>query len=649
MEFYLKIFLKYFFLSFFLVFAFLPFKVSANICLHPLEELALVHGKPKKKSLDEQIEALEDKKKEIGDEIDKLENGDRDMDGIEDVQTNLKNSLNENSFKSKFFKTDRKEGDIKNAIVRAIDEYTQIDRDTDEPYDNLKQIEGKGGASILPAWYKDSEDKEFFESNGNIDERGFCEKYVLHNTDHDHVEDCEEAIKDLEYLNEELSHQEALLDKVTDEWKDLKRTRRNSDADDEDTEAGALCWECLEELRELDGPTTGQVVGNVLSFALGGAMSYYGYKSGKREGIRVDDLRMRQGYDPMGHSNLSWAGAMSGLPFMANAVHGLAGGNSLFGNYACSPGYATGNAMYSPFGHHANTGFQTGAFGPHMNAHMSMNPYASMMNPAMNASLRFGPQNPFASMNPYASMMNPAMNASLQFGPQNPFASMNPYASMMNPAMNASLQFGPQNPFASMNPYASMMNPAMNASLQFGPQNPFASMNPYASMMNPAMNASLQFGPQNPYARMSPYAMNNPYASMMNPGVNQMQHQQQQYAQYMQFQQQQMQAQLEVQQAWVQHQQSILQDRIRREQQIASLTQDLVRIHQTIELVKTGGMGSSILGASNSSLSAGLTFGSNLSGASNSFTGTSMGPAHQPVSNTGGNTRGGGLPIIRSR
>ena len=152
----------------------------------------------------------------------------------------------------------------------------------------------------------------------------------------------------MKYVVELQEAEDELLTELEDEQFD----REVGLSDEEDTEAGGICFECLDEIRALDKPTTGQTVGNILSVLAGGALSYYGYRAGKRETQNVNNLRIAQGYDPLSSTGMSWAGAMTGLPFISNGIYGLAGGNSRFGNYACSSGYANGANMYSPFGHY---------------------------------------------------------------------------------------------------------------------------------------------------------------------------------------------------------------------------------------------------------------------------------------------------------
>ena len=128
----------------------------------------------------------------------------------------------------------------------------------------------------------------------------------------------------------------------------------------------------------------------------------------------------------------------------------------------------------------------------------------------------------------------------------------------------------------------------------------------------------------------------NPYAQA------QMQAQQQrqaQYASYIKLQQAQMQAQIQAQQAWLQHQQSVQQDYMQRQQVIGGLTQEMFKIQQQIQMVASGGIGSSsLLGASATGIGTGLTLG-----------GSNAPPSHRPTLSPPSTPSGGDLPIVPGR
>ena len=453
--------------------------------------------------------------------LEKLEeNVEKIEDEISDLKDELSNSLNEGKLSEVLKKEDV---DLTTAMADEIEDYISSEQDgwTDDNInwkDDISNADKKGFDS-------------YFQSNGKI-KKQFCDKYGTNN-----IKECKNSLKKIKKLGDRLSQLELIQENLEERRGALEDEQFDRDiglSTEADTESDALCWDCLDEVRELDKPTTGQIVGNSLAVLAGGAMSYYGYKAGKRDARYVNDLRLRQGYAPISTAGPAWAGASLGLPFVSAGIYGLAGGHSQFGHWACSPGYASGAAgAYAPFGPHASAGAQFGSpYGPFAGG---------------NAGFQFGsPYGPFAGG-----------NAGFQFGsPYGPFAG----------GGNAGFQFGsPYGPFA-----------GGNAGLQFGsPYGPFA-----------GGNAGLQFG--------SPYG---PFGGNMGVNL-QAQYQQQQYQQYLQFQQQQMQARLQAQQAWIQHQQSVQRDWMQRQQVIGGLTQELYKIQQQIQLVASGGINASGLALS---------------------------------------------------
>ena len=80
----------------FLLFGFLPFLAFANVCLHPLEMAALLHGKPKSESLE-----------------DKFKQADKDVEELMEKQTKLEGLIDDelaelsiNALKDDIFKKD---------------------------------------------------------------------------------------------------------------------------------------------------------------------------------------------------------------------------------------------------------------------------------------------------------------------------------------------------------------------------------------------------------------------------------------------------------------------------------------------------------------------------------------------------------------
>ena len=332
---------------------FLPGKLfaytSGGVCLHPLEQAALFHGNSKKKSLSSRLDEIKKHIETLREEKNILENGDDEGfdSGIEGLKENLASTL-----KGDF-------GDLKSdnsgTALDAVELIAQYIQEKQDKWEDMPE-EGEPLAQKVP-WANDS---EALKRNGKVVHKKFCPNYS------NNKKECKRSVEDLIEAYEEV----ALIDELIEEQEELFRELRKRErdirlglTDEEDTEASGLCWDCLDELRELDKPTSGQTLGSILSVVAGGAMSYYGYQAGKRWTRNVNNMRLTQGYDPLSSAGASWAGASLGLPFISNGIYGLAGGNSQFGNYACSNGFANRNSMYSPFGNMAGYGQMGGGFG----------------------------------------------------------------------------------------------------------------------------------------------------------------------------------------------------------------------------------------------------------------------------------------------
>ncbi|MCZ0932697.1 MAG: hypothetical protein OXJ52_06070, partial [Oligoflexia bacterium] len=310
----------------FFIFSVLSFWLSpafSNVCLHPLEEAALLHGRSKPRSLSSQVKAKEKELSAIERNKEKLE------EKLEDLVDDLSNSLKEDSLYEKLQANNA--GDTDDVADLIVD------------YIELKQSEWEEPSNM--PWSADPD--KYFKSRGRVDD-DFCDDFA------DKNRDCEKAIKGLSKYLKALAQLNDKTELVKDQLFELQERQLDVElglAEEDETEASALCWSCLDELRELDKPTTGQMVGNALSLLAGGALSYFGYRAGKRGAQSVNDLRLRQGFDPLSTAGPAWAGATLGMPFIANGIYGFANGNSVLGNYACSPGFAGGGAMYAPFGY----------------------------------------------------------------------------------------------------------------------------------------------------------------------------------------------------------------------------------------------------------------------------------------------------------
>ena len=632
----MSFFVRYFFLFFP---AFLPVQLFA-LCLHPIEEAALLHGKSRTPTLKDQIRQTGKRLSAVQAKLEKLE------DKIADYEVDFKNSLDDVPFN-------------RDNVKRAFNEKypTNPSRDNGEIQALGSEVKKSAVSGILSylegqedSWDKEGmpwclrlqmnedyceEADEYFRRNGQIEERAFCEEYAGSET-----KDCKSAIKNLEKYYKELSKLakiEEELEELISRLEDEQFDRAIGLSSAEDTEANPLCFECLDEVRELDKPTTGQVVGNVLSILVGGAMSYHGYRAGKNEAVALNDLRIRQGYDPVSGSNMSWAGASMGLPFIANGIYGLAGGNSQFGSYACNPGFAGGGQMYSPWAY-AGGGFpgMMGGFGGGFPGMMGGfgGVFPGMMGgfgggfPVMMGGFGGG----FPGMMGGFGGGFPGMGGGfgLQFGGGGFPGMMGGFGGGF-PGMGGGfgLQFGGGGFPGMMGGFGGGF-PGMMGGFGGG----------FPGMMGgfgggfPGMMGG--FGGGFP-GMMGGFGGGFPG---MGGGMGASMYQQQ-YAHYLKYQQQQMQAQMQAQQAWTQHQISIQQDWMQRQQVIGNLTQELYNIQKQIQLVASGGVTAGL--SSSASLSAGLQLGNTISG------GVSGGnvPSHNPVPYT--NDSSGPLPIIEGR
>ena len=613
----MSFFIRYFFLF---VISVLPLELFA-VCLHPLEELALLHGKPKHTSLKTQMEQTRKQLDALEERVEKLE------DKIGEIKIDLKNSLDDSHF------TTQK---VKKAYNEA---YPKTPPRTDEKINNLgSEIKDSAISSIsgymegqddswdkagMP-WYHDEDHEtansvaEYFKRNGQITERKFCDKYATSST----KRDCIKSIKNLERYYKELSRLVKIGEEKEEFYSRLEDEQFDRDiglSDEEDTEANPLCFECLDELRELDKPTTGQVVGNILSVVAGGALSYYGYRAGKREARTLNDLRIRQGYDPTGSGGLSWAGASLGLPFIANGVYGLVGGNSQFGSYACHPGMFGGAAQaYGPFsygGFPGGYGGFSGAYGGFPGGYGGF--------PGAYGGIQFG-----GFPGGYGGF--PGAYGGIQFGgfPGGYGGFPGGYGGF--PGAYGGIQFG-----GFPGGYGGF--PGAYGGIQFGgfPGGYGGFPGAYGGIQFggfPGAYGGIQFGgvPGGYGGVPGGYGgFPGAYGGIQFggvpgiPGAGAM-YQQQQYAQYLQYQQQQMQAQMQAQQAWMQHQISLQQDWMQREQVVGSLTQELYNIQRQIYLVRSGGTTSGLISP-----------GTGLTGFPPGYVGGNLGggPTHNPAPN----------------
>ena len=629
----------------FVILGFWIFPVFSNVCLHPLEEAALFHGRSSQpKSLSSQIKAKEKELSAIERNKEKLE------EKIEDLTDQLSNSLREYESYKKLKADDKgSSADMADLIL----DYIESKQDEwEEPPD-------------MP-WSADPD--KYFKSRGRVDD-DFCKDFA------NNKRDCEKAIQSLSKYLEVLSQLDNKTELIEEQILELQDRQLDVElglTEEDETEADGLCWECLDEIRELDKPTSGQVAGNMLSILAGGALSYYGYKAGKSGAESVNNLRIRQGFDSLGTAGPAWAGATLGMPFIANGIYGMANGNSVLGNYACAPGFAGSGAMYAPFGGYGRGGFgfPGGYGGPGFGGGL----VAGGGFPGLGAYGNAGFGYPVGGGFP-GGYGGPGFGGGLAIGG---FPGLGGYPAGgfgFPGGLGGGLTIGGGFPGFGGFP-GGYGGPGFGGGLAIGG---FPGLGGYPAGgfgFPGGLGGGLTIGGGFPGFGGFPGGYGGPgfggglamgggfpgfgggggfgfpggfggfpggFGGGINPQLQaQIQAQaqaQQQYANYIKFQQTQMEAQIQAQQAWLQHQQSIQQDWMQRQEVIGGLTQEMFKIQQQIQMVASSGIGSSsLLGASATGINTGLSLGA----------GGTNAPAHNPSPSAPTST-GGDLPIVPGR
>ena len=519
---------------------------ASNLCLHPLEEAALLYGNQGEdiegliEQKDSQIkleeERVNDLQEKINDEIDDLSNS------LNDTNTNLTHTIN----KETNINTESIANLISNYMEEKQDELDNTMFSDVTDYGNTEEYKF--------AWHN----RKYFRKRGQIKDT-FCKDFAKD------IKDCNRALDRLARRWEQIHKLYERIDVKEDELEELRDKAFDIEMGDESTEANAVCLECVDAIRELNRPSPGQVAGSIFSLVAGGAMSYYGYKAGQRSVNRSNIIREQQGFAPLSSAGASWTGATLGLPFIANGIHGLSQRNSQIGNYNCSGG------SFSPH-----------AYGPHPNAgfHANFGPGGAYPNAGFHTN--FGPGGPYANF----VHGGPYLNAGVytNFGPGGgPYANFGPGGPYLNAGFHTN--FGPGGgPYANFGPGGPYLNAGFHTN--FGPGG-----GPYAN-----------FGPGGPYPNAGFHTNFGPGGGGFQAqlALQQQQQQQQQYTAYLQFQQQQMEARIQAQQAWQQQQQALQQDRMHRQQVITSLSQEMNKIQQQIRMVAAGGSLPSLASATTS-------------------------------------------------
>ena len=545
--------------------------------------------------------------------------------GIKDAKRALRNSLeNEKIFGGAVSGIDNFVVDeIGKSLLSGIN-------DDDEGFDWGKESNacktvtsnsGRGDDKKHCVTWQNNSGQDYFEDSGEMeDAETFCGTYLVEGKE----EECTEALDLLKDGLEELVELEKDEQEITDqlaelrkEERELKREERQKriarlrgeEDEDEDTEAHSICLSgrCMSvaAYRELSKPTTGQTVGNVLSILSGVGLGYLGIREGQKARRETNKLRALQGFEAQGNDiGYTLASLSLAYPFLSKGIYGLTKGTNP--NFSCGGSVNHHNGIQIPGGHHTGLDLQNyHQYGPNG---LNLNNYH-----------QYGPNG--LNLQSY-QQYDPSLQLLLNNG--HPGTSVfNPYAQSGFPGGgDPSLQLLLNNGIHSGgDPRLQLL---LNGGLHSG-GDPRLQL-----LLNGGLNSGL-------HGRTPVF---NPHAQ-----AYQAQLAQQQY--HAQLAQQQLEVKLEAQKIWFEKQQSVHAERNRRRQVISGLTHELYKIQQQINLVATTGVGdSSILGASTTSISAGLTIGSgsNLSG----NTTRSTSPTHSPAPTTP-NTNTGEIPVLITR
>ncbi len=164
--------------------------------------------------------------------------------------------------------------------------------------------------------------KSLWKSSTNFKNKGkvnvaFCGEENHHGTKYaTNKGECQRAIQSIARILK--------LMEETDKKMHEKRMKTIEVGDnEEETEAGGLCFDCLEELRDLYKPTGWQKFGNIASIIGGVGLSYLGVKEGRKARREVNELRAWQGLEAENNLGYSLAGLGMGFPFISRGVYGL--------------------------------------------------------------------------------------------------------------------------------------------------------------------------------------------------------------------------------------------------------------------------------------------------------------------------------------
>ena len=196
---------------------------------------------------------------------------------------------------------------------------------------------------------KDWQNDPAFGRKGSV-HPGFC------NTDRygANSRDCKRALKDLKNILKKLAELQKKRDNLDEKLFNLEMADDGDKEDKKGLESSGLCFECVQELRALNRPSGWHNFGNILSLGLGGALSVFGIREGRRAAAGANEMLALQGFPAQNHLGYSMAGASLGFPFIGNGLHGLSQANASQGGYNCSPTVSPHAHSYPYMSHSLN-------------------------------------------------------------------------------------------------------------------------------------------------------------------------------------------------------------------------------------------------------------------------------------------------------
>ena len=178
-------------------------------------------------------------------------------------------------------------------------------------------------ANNCPDWKK----HEAFRPNGQVS-ASFCDTYASDKRA------CKRALQKMKRLANKIARAQKNLEKKEDErWEE----RYGEGSDEEKTESGGLCFDCLKRALEASRPSAGQQIGNALSILAGAGISAVGYNMGRRAQYDANMQRIDRGGYAARNDLYSFAGARAGFPFVHRGIYGMTRVGDPAGGWSCSP------------------------------------------------------------------------------------------------------------------------------------------------------------------------------------------------------------------------------------------------------------------------------------------------------------------------